>query len=123
MYSKKLWVIFIILLVAIILLTIFAALNPNKPITYILESYMSSQQISDFNEITKQCGFIVENISRDELLDGMDGDNTLGFRLDTQYTDNVILYIRDGNVKSIRFANHYLYNEGNFITSLISYLE
>lgn len=122
MYNKKLWIIVIILIVAIILLVGFAALNPNKPVTYILENFMNSQQISNFNEIANKCGFTVKNITRDYSLDGLDGDNTLGFRIETQYKGNVILYIKDGNVKSIRFADNYLYNDGNYFGELSDYL-
>lgn len=122
MYNKKLWIIVIILIVAIILLVGFAALNPNKPVTYILENFMNSQQISNFNEIANKCGFKVKNITRDDSLDGLDGDNTLGFRIETQYKGNVILYIKDGNVKSIRFADNYLYNDGNYFGELSDYL-
>lgn len=123
MYNKKLWIIVIILIVAIILLVGFAALNPNKPVTYILENFMNSQQISNFNEIANNCGFTVKNISRDDSLDGLDGENTLGFRIETQYKGNVILYIKDGNVKSIRFADNYLYNDGNYNGELSDYLK
>lgn len=122
MYNKKLWIIVIILIVAIILLVGFAALNPNKPVTYILENFMNSQQISNFNEIANKCGFTVKNITRDDSLDGLDGDNTLGFRIETQYKGNVILYIKDGNVKSISFADNYLYNDGNYFGELSDYL-
>lgn len=122
MYNKKLWIIVIILIVAIILLVGFATLNPNKPVTYILENFMNSQQISNFNEIANKCGFTVKNITRDDSLDGLDGDNTLGFRIETQYKGNVILYIKDGNVKSIRFADNYLYNDGNYFGELSDYL-
>lgn len=122
MYNKKLWIIVIILIVAIILLVGFAALNPNKPVTYILENFMNSQQISNFNEIANKCGFTVKNITRDDSLDGLDGDNTLGFRIETQYKGNVILYIKDDNVKSIRFADNYLYNDGNYFGELSDYL-
>lgn len=122
MYNKKLWIIVIILIVAIILLVGFAALNPNKPVTYILENFMNSQQISNFNEIANKCGFTVKNITRDDSLDGLDGDNTLGFRIETQYKGNVILYIKDGTVKSIRFADNYLYNDGNYFGELSDYL-
>lgn len=123
MYNKKLWIIVFILIVAIILLVGFAALNPNKPVTYILESFMNSQQILTFNEIATKCGFRVKSITRDDSLDGLDGDNTLGFRIETQYKGNVILYIKDGNVKSIRFADNYLYNDGNFLGILSDYLK
>ncbi len=123
MYNKKLWIIVFILIVAIISLVVYANLNPNKPVTYILESYMSTQQITSFNEIATKCGFTPKGITRDDSLDGLDGDNTLGFRIETQYTLNVILYIKDGNVKSIRFADNYLYNDGNFIGVLSDYLK
>lgn len=123
MYNKKLWIIVIILILAIILLVGFAALNPNKPVTYILENFMNPQQISNFNEIANNCGFTVKNISRDDSLDGLDGENTLGFRIETQYKGNVILYIKDGNVKSIRFADNYLYNNGNYYSKLSDYLK
>lgn len=123
MYNKKLWIIVFILIVAIILLVVYANLNPDKPVTYILESYMNEQQITNFNEITTQCGFTTKNITRDDSLDGLDGENTLGFRLETQYNNNVILYIKDGNVKSIRFADNYLYNDATFLGVLSDYLK
>lgn len=122
MYNKKLWIIGIILILAILLIVGYAAFNPNKPVTYILESFMNSQQIENFNKITNKCGFMVKNITRDDSLDGLDGDNTLGFRIETQYKGNVILYIKDGNVKSIRFADNYLYNDGNYFGVLSDYL-
>lgn len=123
MYNKKLWIIVFILIVTIILLVVYANLNPDKPVTYILESYMNEQQITNFNEITTQCGFTTKNITRDDSLDGLDGENTLGFRLETQYNNNVILYIKDGNVKSIRFADNYLYNDATFLGVLSDYLK
>lgn len=122
MYNKKLWIIVFILVMAIILLVIYANLNPNEPVTFILESYINEQQIANFNEITTKCGFTTKNITRDDSLDGLDGEDTLGFRIETQYNNNVILYIKDGNVKSIRFADNYLYNDGTFLGVLSDYL-
>ena len=123
MYSKKLWIVVVILFVAIIALIIFASANPNKSATYVLESFMNEQQIAEFNNITEKCGFKAKKIIRDDSLDILDGENTIGFRVETQYTANVILYIKNGNVKSIRFADNYLYNEGNFIAELSKYLK
>ena len=123
MYSKKLWVVVIILFVAIVALIIFASANPNKPATYVLEPFMNEQQIAEFNSIATKCGFKAKKIIKDESLDTLDGENTIGFRVETQYTANVILYIKDGNVKSIRFADNYLYNDGNFVAELSKYLK
>ncbi len=123
MYSKKLWVVVIILFVAIVALIIFASANPNKPATYVLEPFMNEQQIAEFNNIATKCGFKAKKIIKDESLDTLDGENTIGFRVETQYPANVILYIKDGNVKSIRFADNYLYNEGNFVAELSKYLK
>lgn len=123
MYNKKLWIIVVILFVALISLLLFASANPNKPATYVLEPFMNEQQIENFNNIATKCGFKAKKIIRDDSLDTLDGENTIGFRVETQYTANVILYIKDGNVKSIRFADNYLYNEGNFIAELSNYLK
>lgn len=123
MYNKKLWIVVVILFVAIVALIAFASANPNKPVTYVLESFMNEQQIAEFNSIATKCGFKAKKIIRDDSLDTLDGENTIGFRIETQYTANVILYIKDGNVKSIRFADNYLYNEGNFIAELSNYLK
>lgn len=123
MKNNKLWIIVIILFIAIIGLVIFAAFNPNKPTTSILDSYMNEQQINNLNDIASNCGFIIKNITRDENLDGWDGNNTLGFRIETQYTLNVVLYISNGNVKSIKYENNYLYNEGNYLSRLTNYLK
>lgn len=123
MYNKKLWIIVILLILFLVLLTMFAALNPNKPVTYILEAFMDEQQILEFNNISSQCGIHIKNITRDNSLDTLDGENTIGFRIETQYRENVILYIREGYIKSIRFADHYLYNDGNYIGTLSEYLK
>lgn len=123
MYNKKLWIIVAILFVAIVALVLFAAANPNQPSTYVLEPFMNEQQITEFNNIATKCGFKAKKIIRDDSLDTLDGENTIGFRVETQYTAKVILYIKDGNVKSIRYADNYLYNEGNFIAELSNYLK
>lgn len=123
MYNKKLWIIVIFLFSFLIFITIYAATNPNKPVTYILETYMDKEQISKFNEICSTCDISVKKINRDESLDGLDGENSLGFRIEPQYRGTVILYIKDGSVKSLRFADNYLYNDGNYISSLYEYLK
>lgn len=123
MHSKKLWIIVIVLFTFLIAITIFAALNPNKPVTHILESFMTEQKINEFNTICSKCGIHVKNISRDDSLDGLDGENTIGFRIEMQYRGSIILYIREGSVKSIRFADNYLYNDENFISNISKYLK
>lgn len=123
MYNKKLWIIVIILLIAFIALIVFTSKNPNEPVTHILNSYMNQQQIDEYNSISSNCGFKTKKITRDESLDGLDGENTIGFRIETQYTLNVILYIQNGIVKSIRCADNYLYNDGNIISNISNYLK
>ena len=68
--------------------------------------------------------FIFTNysLSRDDSLDNLDGENTLGFRIKTD-NYNAILYLKDGVIKSIRFADNYLYNEGNYISTMQNYIK
>ena len=119
---NKQWIIVIILIVLLVGLMLFAMANPNEPPTSVLTEFISEEEIINFNNIAKQCNIEVNKIIRDDSLDSLDGDNTLGFRIKNSYSNNIILYIKDKKIKSVRFADHYLYNEGNIISSLSDYL-
>ena len=110
-----------ILILLIVGLTVFAMLNPNEPPTSVLSKFMSEEEINNFNTIVSKCGIKVNKIVRDDSLDDLDGENTLGFRIQNQYSNNIILYIKDGKVKSIRYADNYLYNDGNFLGVFSNY--
>lgn len=119
---KSQWIIVFILVLLIIGITVFAMLNPNEPPTSVLSEFMSEEQINNFNTIVSKCGITVDKIVRDDSLDELDGENTIGFRIRNKYSNNIILYVKNGTVKSIRFADNYLYNEGNFLGRLSDYL-
>ncbi len=119
---NKQWIIVIILIVLLVGLMLFAMANPNEPPTSVLTEFISEEEINNFNNIAKQCNIDVDKITRDDSLDSLDGENTLGFRIKNSNSNNIILYIKDKKIKSIRFADHYLYNDGNIISSLSDYL-
>lgn len=77
----------------------------------VLKDYMSPDSIKNTLKVISDCGISNYDIVRDESLDTLDGENTIGFRLNsTNY--NAIMYVRDNNIYSIRFADNDLYRNG-----------
>lgn len=112
---KSQWIIVFILVLLIIGITVFAMLNPNEPPTSVLSEFMSEEQINNFNTIVSKCGITVDKIVRDDSLDELDGENTIGFRIRIKYSNNIILYIKNGTVESIRYADNDLYRNGTVL--------
>lgn len=54
----------------------------------------------------------INNITHDEMLDDLEGDGSKGYRVETSFSDNVIMYIsKKNNVISIRYADKYFYKK------------
>lgn len=125
---KKIGLFFLILVVALILLIIYATKKGSEygfKNTVVTDQFISvtgvteskKQQILD---IMYQCG-IKEYIS----IQGDDGliyDGMFGYRIKTEYANNVILYLdKDGNVVSIKYIDVYLYDNGDFLDNISKY--
>lgn len=76
----------------------------------------------DFSSIIEQCGFNDYSLERDEMLDDLDGDGTIGVRIKTSKA-NGIIYIKDGAIHSVRYADNYLYKDGTIHHSLTEYFK
>lgn len=83
----------------------------------ILKEYMSPENIKYTLGIITDCNISNYNIERDSSLDGLDGENTLGFRLkSTNY--NLIMYLKDGNIYSLRYADNDLYRNNTILNKI-----
>ena len=74
----------------------------------------------DFLYVLKQCGFNDYSLERDEMLDELDGEGTIGVRIKTQNA-NGIIYIKDGAIYSVRYADNYLYKDGTMLHTLMEF--
>ena len=85
----------------------------------VLEGIITSTE--DFSNIISQCGFSDYTLERDTLLDDLDGEGTIGIRIKMSNA-NGIVYIKDGTVYSVRYADNYLYKDGAIQHTLYEYL-
>ena len=83
----------------------------------VLKDYMSADNIKDTLAIITDCGIKNYDIIRDDSLDGLDGNDTIGFRLKSS-NYNAIMYIKDKNVFSIRFADNDLYRNNTTLKKI-----
>ena len=102
----------IILIIIIIRLPLIAMNSTNSSKSSsnyaALKDYMSADNIKNTLEIIRNCGITNYDIVRDDSLDTLDGENTIGFRLKSN-NYNAIMYLKDNNIYSIRFADNDLY--------------
>lgn len=83
----------------------------------ILKSYMSPDNVKNTLKVITDCGISSYDIVRDESLDTLDGENTIGFRLkSTNYS--AIMYIKDNNIYSIRYADNDLYRNNCIVKKI-----
>jgi hypothetical protein len=89
---------------------------------YIAE--LNESQAKSIDKILVQCEVApVLKITHDELLDNAHKKGETGYRITTQYADNVILYLnKDKTVNLIKYADHNLYAKGNVKASLQNYI-
>ena len=85
----------------------------------VIESLVTSSD--NFLNIIKQCGFSNYTLERDTLLDGLDGDGTIGIRIKMSNL-NGIIYVKDGAIYSVRYADNYLYKDGIIQHTLSEYI-
>ena len=84
----------------------------------VIENLVTSYD--DFSNIIQQWGFSGYTLERDELLDDLDGEGTIGIRIKMSNANGTI-YIKDGAIHSIRYADNYLYKDGIIQHTLSEY--
>lgn len=73
--------------------------------------------------ILSECGIKeIKSITRDELLDEVNEDNEIGYRLSTNEVDNIILYLKeDKTLNMLRYADNDLYSDGKVLSIISDY--
>ena len=109
----------IVLIIIFVLFFVFINLSSNKSDTNYsnLKGFMPTENITNTLSIIRQCGITNYELTRDDSLDGLDGENTLGFRIKTN-NYNAILYIKDKNIYSIRYTDIDLYRNNNVLKKI-----
>lgn len=109
----------IILIIALVLFFSLINFSTNKSEENYaeLKDYMKTEDIQNTLNILTECGFTNYSLSRDDSLDNLDGENTLGFRIKSD-NYNAVLYLKNGKLNTIRYSDKNLYENGNIINSL-----
>lgn len=84
---------------------------------------ISAEQADMVLDVLTQCGFSkVEFVEHDDLLDDMNADGELGYRLTIDGVKNVILYLaEDKTVSALRWADYDLYKDGQVVAKITDY--
>lgn len=102
-------IILIIIIIGIVIIAMNSNNSSKSSSNYVaLKDYMSTDNINSILEIIRNCGITNYEIVRDDSLDTLDGENTIGFRLKSN-NYNAVMYLKDNNIYSIRFADNDLY--------------
>ncbi len=72
---------------------------------------VTEAQAAQIDVVLNDCGVKdIIAIERDDLLDNMTDNGEVGFRIKAKEIKNVILYLKDGQVFSIRYADYDIYS-------------
>lgn len=109
----------IILIILLVVFFYFISTTTNKSSSNyeVLKDYMNPDTIQTTLKIITDCEVKNYNIERDESLDDLDGDNTIGFRLKSA-NYNVIMYIKNNTLYSIRYADTDLYRNNTILKKI-----
>ena len=62
---------------------------------------------------------IIESVERDEGLDGLiDDTGEIGYRVATSSSKNICVYVKNNEVIAVRYADNYLYRNGNILKTV-----
>ena len=109
----------------VVVLTIAMALIPAKERPLIEGSDVGLNDI--IIEALSVCGVAdsveeVENVEHDESLDNMNIDGEKGYRISANGINNIILYMVDGTVNMVRYADNTLYENGAPVDNISNYV-
>ena len=103
----------------IIMATTFGSSPTNKNVDLIIEELnLNEETAKNINNVFDKVGINeFESIIADsETLDGLEGNNSKGYRIKTDFSSNVILYLSEDNeVISIRFADEDYYRNNEVL--------
>ncbi len=80
-----------------------------------------SVSYGDVINIVSNCGFTNFSITRDELIDNLWEEGTIGFRIKSDQSQNTTLYIKNNSVYNIRYADIDLYKNGEYLDNVTNY--
>lgn len=93
--------------------------NSTKLIQVGIEDKEKANQIDN---ILKECGVNIQEITHEEVLDNATGINEKGYRITADGIKNVVLYVReDDTVYSIKYADNFLYNDNQVVSKLTDF--
>lgn len=113
-------------IILIIILIIFGVILSNvinsvEPVINVLAEVLTEEQLEEANDIIKKCELEGGEITRDELLDTGYGEGSLGYRIKKDNIDTV-MYVKEGKILCIKYADKYLYKEGSYLDKLSDYI-
>lgn len=122
-FNKKYVIILIILFIILcIMIGLIKEADKTLDTSYsIINSYVSSEEAPKVKEIIEKCGFTNYIVTRDESIDGLWEEGTLGFRIKSDQSNNATLYVKNGCVDNIRYADIDLYKNGEYLDSASNY--
>ena len=83
---------------------------------------ITSEQESSITSILEECGISdIKKIEHDEMLDGWNTQTEKGYRVTVENINNVIIYIDNGILSEIRYADNNLYKNGKMIEPLTNF--
>lgn len=109
------------LIAVFFLITILMPFDNSTNQTNTLTSATEQAQQSEINTIIEKCGLDKGEITRDELLDTGYGEGSIGYRIKKDGI-NAVMYLKDGKVLCIKYADKFLYNNGEYPDKLSNYI-
>lgn len=116
--GKKFLICFIGLACFVAFIRVITFNNENKELNIIMESINIENEIAEnINNIFEEINLDnIKEINADEWLDSYEGDGSKGYRIKTDFSDNVILYLdSNNNVICIRYADEDYYRNGQVL--------
>lgn len=111
----------IIFLVIFVFIVIVGSSTDRQYETYQNMFAQYSVSYDEVSKIVSNCGFTNFSITRDELIDNLWEDGTIGFRIKSDQSKNATLYIKDSTIYNIRYADIDLYKNGDYLDNVTNY--
>lgn len=126
---KNLWKILLGIVLLAILIFILASTvwkdntDYGDPVTSIrIYTNVTNEDATIIYDVFKSCGLnSFDKIVADSSLDGLDGDDSKGYRISAFGTNNIIMYLVNNKVYSIRYADKDYYKDNQVIRNFKDY--
>lgn len=91
---------------------------PNQNIKdELISNGISTEKAENIRHIITKCNITNVEISRDDSLDGFEGENSIAYRLKNN-NYNAIMYLKGSELICIRWADKDLYRNGEYLNKL-----